>query len=770
MQRFGLKLEEGWSTWFLLWLMMIVSTTAIIQADLIDGLHILPATATLAVLAGTFLAKSRFSANTAHFFSLLYGLFVIAYLIGSIMPEGMLWRERVFDIVNRQVVWIGKLFDGGTSRDRLIFVIHTSAIYWLLGYSAAWYTFRKPRVWRAVIPTSIVLLSVVYYYTGPKPLALYLAGYVILALMFVARTHLVNEEKVWKVTAVRYERAIWFTFLRAGFLISLIALIIAWSLPTMSASAAVNDALGGTTGPWREFQDNWTRLFSALRSYGTETNDPYQESLILGGPRTVGSAPIMDIYVPRKLPNVYWQAIVWDRYDEDRWWPADNDATLHFPDDGFLDIPNTVAREVITQTVVTYLPNSSLLYAAPEVVGSNKQMFVEASFDANGRQMVTTLRSRYVLRQGDRYKVASRISNADAQSLRTASTNYPDWIEETYFQLPDTITPETLALAEELTAAHDNPFDKAIAVRDWLRSNIDYNDQIPAPPEDTEPVHHILFVSREGYCNYYASAMAVMLRAQGVPARVVSGYAQGEYEEETSSYRVRASNAHTWVEVYFPAYGWIQFEPTAALPVDTRPENLGGGGDAFDSPEDESDALDRGPGNEPESEEDRLEELLGEENASPEIGELTQQSFPVWQVVTAVILLLAAGVTLVMANELNRRVEADVERSYGRLGSWARWLGIFFRPAQTPYERANLMTMAVPDGKVPIRNLTRQFVLKQFSPARAQDEGFEPQKEWKMLRPLLLKQTILLRLKNWQAKLSREKPDGEKPRRFFGRS
>jgi transglutaminase-like putative cysteine protease len=766
MLRFRPKLEEGWSTWFLLWAMIVVSTIAIIQADLIDGLHVLPTVVTLAVLAGTFLAKSRFSPNTAHFFSLLYGLFVIAYLIGTVMPEGMLWRERVFDIVNRQVAWMGKLIDGGTSRDRLIFVIHTSAIYWLLGYTAAWYTFRKPRVWRAVIPTGVVLLSVVYYYTGPRPLALYLAVYVILALMFVARTHLVDEEKVWRVTAVRYERAIWYTFLRAGFLVSLIALVIAWSLPTFSASAAVNDALGGAQGPWRDFQDNWTRLFSALRSYGTETNDPYQESLILGGPRTVGSAPIMDIYVPRELPNVYWQAVVWDKYEGDRWWPAENDAILHFPDDGFLDVPQTVARETITQTIVTYLPNSSLIYAAPEVIGSSKQMFVEAIPDENGHMAVTALRSRYVLRQGDRYKVASRISYADAQSLRGASTNYPDWIEETYLQLPDTITAETLALADELTAASNNPFDKAIAVRDWLRTNIDYNDQIPAPPEDAEPVHHILFVTQEGYCNYYASAMAVMLRSQGVPARIVSGYAQGEYDEETFSYRVRASNAHTWVEVYFPAYGWIQFEPTAALPVDTRPETAGGGGDAFDSLADTGDDFERGLNNEPQSEAERLAELLAEEEARAGGSVPTQESFPVWQVVGAVLVVLAAGGTLVAANEMNRRVEADVERSYGRLGSWARWLGMFFRPTQTPYERADLMATAVPEGKAPIRSLTRQFVLKQFSPARAIEDGFDSRKEWQQLRPLLLRRIAINRFKKWQARFSREKPNKSKQKKF----
>ena len=188
-----------------------------------------------------------------------------------------------------------------------------------------------------------------------------------------------------------------------------------------------------------------------------------------------------------------------------------------------------------------------------------------------------------MLRQGDVYEVTSRVSTADAASLRSAGNAYPSWVSERYLQLPDTITDETVALANELTAPYDNAFDKSVAVRDYLRNNITYNDQIDAPPDDVEPVHYTLFETQEGYCNYYASAMVVMLRSQGVPSRIVSGYAQGEFDEESVSYRVRASNAHTWVEVYYPEYGWIQFEPTVSIPTVDRPENAGGG-DAFASP------------------------------------------------------------------------------------------------------------------------------------------------------------------------------------------
>ncbi|MFQ5419288.1 MAG: transglutaminase family protein, partial [Anaerolineae bacterium] len=382
-------------------------------------------------------------------------------------------------------------------------------------------------------------------------------------------------------------------------------------------------------------------------------------------------------------------------------------------------------------------------------VASDRQMFVEAGLDDFGKRLVTAVRSRFVLRQGDRYNVTSRVSFADRASLQAASTDYPQWVRERYLQLPDTITPETLALAEELTAPYDTVFDKAIAVRNYLRENIAYNDQINAPPEDAEPVHYTLFISQEAYCNYYASAMTVMLRSQGSPARIVSGYAQGEFVEDTGNYRVRASNAHTWVEVYFPEYGWIQFEPTAAIPTVDRDEAAGNPGDAF--------------GNEPLSPDERLENLLEEGDFNPD-GLLDQlpaneaetkqtpfQQFiselPVWQIVVGLVILAGAGGSIFAASAYNVRVESDVMRSYGRLGSWGRWLGVLFRPSQTPHERADLMTTAVPGGKTSIRSLTQQFVRQQFSPAHAPDDGFDSRSEWKELRPVLLRQAIVRQLR-----------------------
>ena len=735
------RLREGWPSFLLVWAMLLIASMAILQADLIDGLYVVPVAATLALLSGWLLGKSVFSERTAHTIALIYGLFFVTWLVGSTLPLEGPWRERIFDLLSRQVDWLQKLRDGGTSRDGIVFVIQTTGVFWLLGYLAGWYTFRRPHVWRVIIPTGVVLLSVVYYYNGPKPLLIYLAIYTLLALLFVAITYLTGEERRWRSEAVRYDRAIQFDFLRAGLMAALLALLMAWSLPGLKANTGFSEALTTAGGPWRSFQDTWTRLFSSLRSYGAGTSDPYQDTMVLGGPRTVGNTLVMDVRVSQELPyGVYWQAIAYDSYLDGGWRVVENDVepVTHFPEDGPLNLPNVQGREVITQTVTNYLPNSSFIYAAPEVLSTDKQMLVDATYDVDSRALVTALRSRFILRQGDQYQVASRVSTADATSLRAASTVYPQWVQDRYLQLPDTLTPRTLDLAAQLTTGYANPYDKAIAVRDYLRTNIDYNDQIAAAPEGVEPLDYVLFELQEGYCTYYASAMAVMLRSQGVPARVVSGYALGEYDPLAQNYRVRAVNAHTWVEVYFPNYGWIHFEPTQSIPVVERPTTATDG--ALTPPVPLSNAVPFGLDEEL-ADVERADGLLDGVGDQANRGLLAD--VPWWQVAIGVTLLLIAGTAIWAANRYNRGIEGDVGRSYLRLGEWARFLGIPWRTTQTPYEQADALVAVVPQGQQSIRNLTRQYVLRLFSPARATEVDFDPHREWRRLRPVLLRQGVV---------------------------
>ncbi len=753
-----LKLEEGWTTLLLVWSLVAVAGSTIISAELTDsGLYVLMLVGGGGVLTGLALAKSVFPPRLAHAMSLVYGLALIFYCVGGLLPDDLTWRARIFDLVQRQADWMARAVDGGISRDTIIFILQTSVIFWFLGYTASWYTFRQPRVWRVVLPTGLVLLSVIYYYFGPKPLIVYLGIYALLALLYIARTHLVQQERLWRSGAVRYEGEIRFDFLRASFVVALLALLLAGNLPALGASAEVSSAFSEVNQPWRKFQDNWTRLFSSLRSYGVGTNDAYADSLVLGGPRNISNTLVMDIGVPYRLAYVYWHGVALDTYSGNGSWTNNSNRTLtHFPDEGAIDMPQYAARQVVTQTITSYLPNTSTIYGAADVAYADKQLLIDAHRRQERIMTVNWVRSRFVLRQGDSYEVLSSVSIADKTSLRAAGEDYPQWVTDTYLQLPGSITAETINLAQQLTASYDNAFDKAIAVRDYLRSEIVYNDQIQAPPDGVEPVHYTLFESKEAYCTYYASAMVVMLRSQGVPARIVNGFAQGEWLEEANLYRVRASNAHTWVEVFFPEYGWVQFEPTAALPITERPEGPGGNpGDAF------------GPGNplqaiidddlpvldddlqtlDPQDRDARLQDLLDGEGSLQDRA-AAQRNERVARVLGGGVLLLVAGGLVTVANQANRRVEGDVDKSYGRLATWARWLNIPLRSVDTPYERADRLAHVVPRGRDSIRSLTHQYVMRRFSADHRGDDEFDPAGEWKALRPLLAKETLRRRLRD----------------------
>ena len=129
-----------------------------------------------------------------------------------------------------------------------------------------------------------------------------------------------------------------------------------------------------------------------------------------------------------------------------------------------------------------------------------------------------------------------------------------------YLQLP-TLDPRIKPLAEQITAKAVSPHDKAAAIADYLRLHYGYTLQLPSTtPRD--PVANFLFVRRQGHCEYFASSMAVMLRTIGIPSRIVNGFSGGEFNDLTSQYVIRASDAHSWVEAYIPGEGWVEFDPT----------------------------------------------------------------------------------------------------------------------------------------------------------------------------------------------------------------
>ena len=172
--------------------------------------------------------------------------------------------------------------------------------------------------------------------------------------------------------------------------------------------------------------------------------------------------------------------------------------------------------------------------------------------------------------ENEAYRMTSLVSVATDDDLRGASIEYDNFLTDHYLQLPESLPDRVRDLADRLTAGSDNPLDKTLAIQNYLRGpEFTYSLDIEAPPIEADGVDWFLFDSKVGYSDYFGSSMAVMLRSVGVPTRMAAGYAPGELNEDGQRV-IRDSDSHGWVQVYFPGYGWIDFEPTPNWPTHDR--------------------------------------------------------------------------------------------------------------------------------------------------------------------------------------------------------
>ena len=205
------------------------------------------------------------------------------------------------------------------------------------------------------------------------------------------------------------------------------------------------------------------------------------------------------------------------------------------------------------------VPQQSLLFAANEPV----KVSIPAQFQTGAdRTYSTALRAVRSGQAAETYTVTSFVSVVDKAVLRRAPSVSPDYVRQKYLQLPSTLPQRVRDLAHKVAGNQSNPYDIAETIESYLRVTYHYAPQVKAPPPGRDPVDYFLFDLKEDFCEYFASAMTVMLRELGVPARVVEGYTTGALDPNTGKYVVKELDAHAWVEAYFPNYGWIEFEPT----------------------------------------------------------------------------------------------------------------------------------------------------------------------------------------------------------------
>ena len=729
----GLEVPEGWSTLFFLSVTLILVAWSIAEAGYGADLDSLVFVTFGAIVAGFFLAKSRFPGIIAHLFSFIYGTSWIAFLISHQLPATFTARDRLLELGYRLARWFEQAVLGGArGTDPLMFPVVMAILLWLLAYLAVWAAFRSHVFWLAVLPGGVALLINIYY--GPDRVRSFLLPYLLFVLLFTVRFNLHTKERKWREDRVRYDPDIVYPFLRHGTVLIMVAVIVAWFIPAAATSERAEVLLARLGDPWERVKSEWIRLFSTLQSERTDVGYPsFGNTLGLGGPISLGNATLMDV---RALTGRYWRAAVYDTYTGDGWVRSEGERVYLDAGESPGEMMNYEARRVVTQTFYIYMPGATQLYALgqPERFSIPVRADVLTVQDVQGRTFVESIamvHSRHKLRDGEVYMVVSTVPAADEDAMRQAGNEYPAWVKR-YLQLPDDLPQRVRDLAHEITDPYDNAYDKATALQDYLRQ-YKYNEQIAEPPPGVDRVDYFLFEMKEGYCNYYASAMAVMARAVGIPARVAAGYSRGDWVGDAGVFRVRELNSHAWVEVFLPRFGWVEFEPTAAEPAIVRP-SVNANVDRTRPPPDYThwqDYLD---------EEYWRDEStgMGGDFAAWMAARRRQRLIRTWSRVGGVA---AVSLLIIVAAWWYGRRQADELRAahvyYERMVRRAGWWGCKIEPHNTPHEYAARLSSSLADeeGERLVWRITNAYVGERFgkkNPAR-----YQPDFAWRDLRPIL---------------------------------
>ena len=280
---------------------------------------------------------------------------------------------------------------------------------------------------------------------------------------------------------------------------------------------------------------------------------------------------------PVHYPMLRWRGIALCTFDGKRWFSPAINPMNHYPaPDGWITVGSRTELQAppAAELHFTVLMEPS---ASDAVFAPAQALFLRGNFSGDAGTYYSSIqRSRLITDAAGsisnpyrnfaqiRYEGVSRLPVARPAQARSAGSDYPEKIREVYLQLPP-LDPRIPDLARRVTASADNPFDKAVTLESYLRSNYGYTLNLTGKLGD-DPLARFLFETREGHCEYFASAMAIMLRSIGIPSREVNGFLPGEYNDLGGDYIVRASDAHSWVEVYFPGTGWLTFDPTPAAP------------------------------------------------------------------------------------------------------------------------------------------------------------------------------------------------------------
>lgn len=719
---------------------MLFSAWRLQSTSWVEGLEHVRNVALAGVLIGLALGQSTFTRRAAILLSIGYMLAVLGWqwLAYIELPKEM-WLGEKFEILFGRL-WTGvrELLAKRPVEDPLFFVAYISLPYWLGGIYSGYQTTRYANALRALLPGGVLMFLIYLNHYSLTDYNWLFAAYFFAALLLISRLKYLADRRHWMRERVQVSSESSFDITNVTIISATVLIALAWIIPyTVPPNAQAKEA-------WQTVSDKWfppdeEEIFASLNEERPPqpAETPIKRELTLGSQTPQSAFVTFLVYAPaaaQKLPRLYWRGYVYDQFEEGRWLSSTPERLAFEPQDGNFVVPAWQQRERFTFTFDVYIKGQNILYVPPQPLWVNRNaslLHADTSTDDEALD-VMILQATPPLDTGDVYRVTALLASPTIPELREAGGEYPTWVLENYLQLPEDFSPRIQELAREITADHETPYDKAEAITEYLRTEIEYAPAFTLPEVPVDPLEYFLFDIKKGFCNYYASAEVLMLRSIGIPARLAVGFAQGEAGLQNTLYTVRERDAHAWPEVYFPNYGWVEFEPTGNQNPLERPQvrEENQPTPAPDQPSPQLDAPNflEEEDDSPLNPEEGIGFKLANLHRAIQIGiglgaillfaglVLLKRKFaPAWTVNNALRTAIERGGREAPA-WLHWGALSPIERAFQSVNLSLRWMGRPQAVHNTPAERAALLKRLVPNAADNIEVVLNELQAELFSP------------------------------------------------------
>jgi len=569
---------EGWSSVLLLALMAALVGWAIDDSRWVLGSQsltdFLPWAGALGVLWGVVAAKAGRGRLLAHVGGAVVATTYLTLVVGDQLAPGAS-VGGLFQATSNSVVeaWIDLVVRSrATTTEIGHFLLVLGIICWAAGHFAGYTAFAHRRPVAAVLlPGSILLANVVLTIRDQYPL---LVVFSLAGLLFLVRFHVADEQRAWMRHRIGDVGDAVALSLRAGLTFVGLAVFGALLLTQSASSAPLANAWPGFNQKFTELAQQFVRYFPAGGPGTRITGTQFSDSVTVTGAWVTDGTPILTIQTPAGSPRTKWRAVAYDRLIGNTWsWSQTAEVSIGATDGllaGTRDAPLDTVAYLTADYQVSGLAAGSIVVSPglpTKLDRTARVTLVQGGGDTAFGRILPAGSGGYRLEA-----LLPDLSNpADpkaltANRLRAAGTDYPSNLFATYTSIePGMVGPETRALLSQILSAAKptSPYDTAREIESYLRDprHFTYNTNVSDVDCGGRGVVDCFVYSRKGYCEHFASTMVMMLRVEGIPARLVEGFLPGVRDARGRETILR-SGAHAWVEAWFPGAGWIDFDPT----------------------------------------------------------------------------------------------------------------------------------------------------------------------------------------------------------------